>query len=389
MSATPVMFGTRSVVALAVGASFSMFLPGCGGGASSTITTTTTTAASVMPSKTTSKKASTTSSPKTDDQSVADDVNALFHQNDTGVIMHVLDLTEDSRNPWLACLSESDDCRSWKPYGRLSFLIMNQLSWNEAAKAINTFGDLSSVGYIGTEEVTRDLVRCIFPGDGGTMQRSHEGCGVHCDPPRVMQSAGLGLVYSQRTVGWRLHHEARRIAGDAGPIQEWRISVQRGSRRWRGSGTGLLARVCGPSSCPLGRDRLATSPAIATRPSQRGIPDLRRCTVAKRFSPSTRATRKSLFAPFQQEESTTTTTAASVMSSTTTTKKASTTSSPKTDDQSVADDVNALFHQNDTGVIMHVLDLTEDSRQTLGWLVSPSLMIVAVGNPTVDCLSQS
>ena len=83
--------------------------------------------------------------PKTDDQSVADAVNALFHQNDTGVIMHVLDLTEDSHNPWLACLSESDDCLSWKPYGRLSFLIMNQLSWNEAAKAINTFGDLSSV----------------------------------------------------------------------------------------------------------------------------------------------------------------------------------------------------------------------------------------------------
>ena len=71
---------------------------------------------------TTKKKRSTTSSPKTDDQSVADDVNALFHQNDTGVIMHVLDLTEDSRNPWLACLSKSDDCRSWKPYGSIVFL---------------------------------------------------------------------------------------------------------------------------------------------------------------------------------------------------------------------------------------------------------------------------
>jgi len=57
---------------------------------------------------------------------------------------------------------------------------------------------------------------------------------VHCDPPQVMQFAGLGLVYSQLSVGWRLLHEARRIAGDAGPIQEERISVQRGSRRWRG-----------------------------------------------------------------------------------------------------------------------------------------------------------
>ena len=121
---------------------------------------------------------------------MADDVNALFHQNDTGVIMHVLDLTEDSHNPWLACLSESDDCLSWKPYGRLSFLIMNQLSWNEAAKAINTFGDLSSVGYIGTEEVTRDLVRCIFPGDGGTMQRSHEGCGCIALHPESCSSLG-------------------------------------------------------------------------------------------------------------------------------------------------------------------------------------------------------
>ena len=73
--------------------------------------------------------------PKLTTKSVADDVNALFHQNDTGVIMHVLDLTEDSHNPWLACLSESDDCLSWKPYGRLSFSIVNQLSWNEAAKA--------------------------------------------------------------------------------------------------------------------------------------------------------------------------------------------------------------------------------------------------------------
>jgi len=110
------------------------------------------------------------------DQAVADAANALYRQSNTGVNMHIVDKTEDPSSPWLACLTASGGC-SWQPLGRLSAVVLNHLAWNEAKKQITTFGTMNAVGWIGTEKVTKELTNCIFPGDGGSMKRSHAGCG--------------------------------------------------------------------------------------------------------------------------------------------------------------------------------------------------------------------
>ena len=151
--------------------------------------------------------------------------------------------------------------------------------------------------------MTRDLVRCIFPSDGATMLRSHEGCGCLSWDTESCSSQGWDWCTPKAPWDGRLHHEARRNCRRCWPNsrrEDFRTRTTRQSSMER-SGIGPLARVCGPSSCPLGQDRLATSPAIATRPSQRGIPGLRRYTVAKRFSPSTRPTRKNLLRPFNKK----------------------------------------------------------------------------------------
>merc|ERR1712203_311717 len=107
----------------------------------------------------------------------------LYRQTNTGVIMHMFDKTEDSNSPWLACVedSESQGC-SWQPKGRLSFLVLNHLAWNDAEQVIPVFGSsFNAVGYIGTQTVTAEKTDCIFPGDGGTMRRDHDGCGCMVD----------------------------------------------------------------------------------------------------------------------------------------------------------------------------------------------------------------
>eukprot|EP00929_Paragymnodinium_shiwhaense_P038566 TRINITY_DN20363_c0_g1_i1.p1 TRINITY_DN20363_c0_g1~~TRINITY_DN20363_c0_g1_i1.p1 ORF type:complete len:303 (-),score=63.29 TRINITY_DN20363_c0_g1_i1:260-1168(-) len=122
------------------------------------------------------------------DQKVAEAVNSMYKKTDTGLNMHLVDQTEDTNSPWLACLEKNDQC-DWQPLGRLSFSILNQLAFNEAQQQITAFGTMNAPGYIATDTVTQSGLSCIFPGDGGTMERSHVGCGCmlkthadSCDP---------------------------------------------------------------------------------------------------------------------------------------------------------------------------------------------------------------
>jgi len=87
----------------------------------------------------------------------------------------MVDFTEDRKTPWLACLTNSTpSCSLNQPLGRLSFTVLNYFAWNETGKQIDTFGNLNTVGFIGTQYKDVD---CIFPGDGGTTERSNNGCG--------------------------------------------------------------------------------------------------------------------------------------------------------------------------------------------------------------------
>jgi len=124
------------------------------------------------------------------DQNVADAANALYRQSNTGVNMHMIDNTEDPSSPWLACMTASASC-SWQPLGRLSAVVLNHLSWNEAKQQITTFGTMNAVGWIGTDNVTKELTNCIFPGDGGTMRRSHTGCGCISTHPEACKEDGM------------------------------------------------------------------------------------------------------------------------------------------------------------------------------------------------------
>jgi len=126
------------------------------------------------------------------DQAVADAANVLYRQNITGVNMHMIDNTEDPDSPWLACITNSTRC-NWQPLGRLSFLLLNYLSWNEAKQQITTFGNgkMNAVGWIGAENVIKEQTNCIFPGDGGTMRRSHAGCGCISTHPEACKEDGF------------------------------------------------------------------------------------------------------------------------------------------------------------------------------------------------------
>jgi hypothetical protein len=50
---------------------------------------------------------------------------------------------------------------------------------------------MNAVGWIGTEKVTKELTNCIFPGDGGSMKRSHAGCGCISTHPESCKEDGF------------------------------------------------------------------------------------------------------------------------------------------------------------------------------------------------------
>lgn len=130
---------------------------------------------------------------------VADDINVLYKKDDSGVLMHMYDDQEDADSPWLACLEKTTSC-SWQPLGRLSFLFLNHYSWNEAAQRITTFGSTTtSTGFIGTESAATHTVDCRFPADGGSMQRSHNGCGCDANHPEVCRAADWYWCPEDRT----------------------------------------------------------------------------------------------------------------------------------------------------------------------------------------------
>merc|ERR1719367_1212375 len=114
------------------------------------VTTTTNTTTTTVPVTTTTETTTTTVSVNPEDQELANAVNALYKKDEDGVLMHPMDYMHDEDSPWRACLTRSPSC-TWQPLGRLSFVVLNYFAWNDNDMQINTFKNMSNVGFIGTQ----------------------------------------------------------------------------------------------------------------------------------------------------------------------------------------------------------------------------------------------
>jgi len=131
----------------------SFILQGCGGGTSDQHVPPTT----IAPSTTTGTTTTTTN--------LVDYLNALYNQEEDGVFMRVMKAGYEE--PWLGGGTHT------------SWAIFNKFAWDTDKKVLTMFGYGLLFGMIAKPGVRESMAHCMYPCDGGTNGRSHNGCGCY------------------------------------------------------------------------------------------------------------------------------------------------------------------------------------------------------------------
>eukprot|EP00927_Polykrikos_kofoidii_P026839 TRINITY_DN2382_c0_g1_i3.p1 TRINITY_DN2382_c0_g1~~TRINITY_DN2382_c0_g1_i3.p1 ORF type:complete len:359 (-),score=34.03 TRINITY_DN2382_c0_g1_i3:171-1181(-) len=140
--------------------------------------------------------------------SVADDLNSLYNDEDGGVLLRIIG--EGWTRPWEGCERWDDPCSKYARVGRLSFLILNRLYWNDTTSrlmlpedGILEPGVTSDMGYIGSETARNRATRCMFTIDGWTEFRFREGCGCTTQSEKYVKLGPLKNFSQHQTDGWQ------------------------------------------------------------------------------------------------------------------------------------------------------------------------------------------
>lgn len=133
-------------------------------------------------------------------RAVAHVMNRYYERHDDGVFLRLIDPAGGINNdPWICCMSkEQPGCARRDQVGTFSFGLINYMAWNKEENRQGLYGESDDMwGYIGTGEAYQDTVTCVYPGDGGTMNREHAGCGC----PTICNTKGADKRYVGCTGG--------------------------------------------------------------------------------------------------------------------------------------------------------------------------------------------
>lgn len=139
---------------------------------------------------------------------IADAMNSLYGTRESGVFLRVVG--EGWTRPWEACENWDEACASYARVGRLSFLVLNLLYWNDRRGALMLpnagvleEGETADMGFIGTEAARLAATRCMFTVDGWTEFRFNDGCGCTVQSESWVNAHMLRNFSEHQTDGWQ------------------------------------------------------------------------------------------------------------------------------------------------------------------------------------------